>query len=277
MMHEGWLSGHRGTPIFYRWAMPDCPARAILLLLHGYSEHSARHHAFLRHMLDAGFAVFAPDHRGHGRTGPVPGLITDMDEVIADVGHLHRRALERVAGQPVFLLGHSMGGLIALRYTQLHGERLRGLIVNGPGIEVPKSIPRPVIAASKVVSRWAPGLWVQRFYEPGRGHSDAEQQQQDADDPLIYKGWIRAGTGTTVHATIKRTVAELDRIRLPVLATVGSEDRTVSVTTSDTVIRGVGSTDTTHHVFTGLSHEVYLEPRRAEVFAVWRAWMEERL
>ena len=276
MVSEGWLVGHGGAPVFHRFAVPDAP-RAAVLLLHGYSEHSGRHLATLRDLAEHGFAVFAPDHRGHGRTAQVPGLIRNVNEVLADIGILHRRALERCPGAPVFVLGHSMGGLLALRYSQLHGECLAGLIVNGPAIEVPESIPRTMVALARVVGRLAPRLPVQSFHDPKRGHANAEQHAVDADDPLIYRGRIRAGTGATLYRTIRQTRSDLHRVSTPLLVTAGASDQTVPPSVVQRVHDGVRSSDRTAHLFAGLRHEVYLEHHAPDVRDLWRSWMETRL
>jgi len=133
------LASDDGVEVFARAWKCDEPPRAIVLVAHGMSEHSGRYDRVARVLCEAGAAVYALDHRGHGRTAAATGAgrtgATGMDGLLADIGRLRDTAqAEYGDGVPVVLFGHSMGALLALGYAERAGRGLAGLVLSGsPG------------------------------------------------------------------------------------------------------------------------------------------------
>jgi alpha-beta hydrolase superfamily lysophospholipase len=139
-MDERTFTDADGVEVFYRRWLPDTEPRAIVVIAHGMSEHSGRYDRVARILNGEGYAVFAPDHRAHGRTaastgvgiaGPngVDGIVGDLDQLI-DIAHAD------VGEVPVVLFGHSMGAVVSLMYAERHGDRLVGLALSGlPGAD----------------------------------------------------------------------------------------------------------------------------------------------
>src|SRR5947208_6245043 len=138
---ESTLTADDGVEVFYRRWLPDGDAgaiRAVVLVAHGMSEHSGRYARLAGALIDRGYAVYAPDHRGHGRTSSSTGVgrmgPSGIQGVLADLGRLRAVAVEEHAGKPVVLFGHSMGALLSQAYAERHGEGLAGLALSGsPG------------------------------------------------------------------------------------------------------------------------------------------------
>ncbi len=124
---------------------PRRAARAVIVLVHGLGEHSGRYDHVVARLVREGYAVHAIDHRGHGRSDGPRAFIEDMDNAVADVDALVDRAVEAHPGVPVFMLGHSMGGLIALRYAIAHQDRLAGLILSA-ALAALEAVPKPLRA-----------------------------------------------------------------------------------------------------------------------------------
>ena len=123
---EGVLAGAGGNGIYWRsWAVPDSP-RAVVVLVHGFGEHSGRYERIAERLQREGYEVYALDHQGHGRSAGSRGAIT-MTVAVADLDQLVVLAQARRPDAAVILLGHSMGGAIAIRYAIAHGDRLTGL------------------------------------------------------------------------------------------------------------------------------------------------------
>lgn len=119
----------------YRW-LPDGPPRAVIHIAHGMGEHAARYDWTARKLADAGYAVYANDHRGHGKTADVPGQFGDdgWNRMIADIDALIARHHQELPGVPVILFGHSMGSMLAEQYIELHGDGLAAVVLSGsPG------------------------------------------------------------------------------------------------------------------------------------------------
>jgi len=129
-----------GAHVFYRRWMPDNDdPRAAVLIAHGMSEHSGRYRRIAGRLRDAGYAVYAPDHRGHGRTSTSTGVGRlgpgGTDGVLDDLDHLRQLAEAEVGGARVVLFGHSMGAVFAQAYAERHGDTLTGLVLSGsPGV-----------------------------------------------------------------------------------------------------------------------------------------------
>ncbi len=274
-IQERWFEGHGGRPVFYRRSVPD-NLRGGVILCHGYSEHSGRYVEVIEALGALGLAVFAEDHRGHGRTSRILGDIESVPAVIADL-HLLRQKMDELIGPlPLFFFGHSMGALLTLRYLQKHRGGA-GAILNGPAIRVPPNIPRVAMIAARFLADHAPHVAIQGFFDPERASRDPEVWKQMRCDPLRYKGRIRARTGREILDALGRTVPRLAEIDLPVLITHGTHDQTVMPTMSTVLFEAISSTDKTQHLFEGLRHEVHQEPEKREVIAIWTDWIAERL
>lgn len=272
---EGWFTGFDGHRVWHRWAVPDV-SKGRVLLLHGYSEYSGRYAHVIDRLVDAGFAVVAHDHRGHGKTARLLGDIGSRHALVADVATAHLRLMGLGRG-PCFVLGHSMGALIALRCLALWGDAYAGAVLNGTAVEVPDGIPAAVRFAAGSLARLWPTLPVQPFFDVGRLSRDPEVRQRLIDDPLLYKGRIRARTGVEMMAFIAETQATLADIRAPLLMTHGGDDLHVPVGDARRVLNAVSSADKRLDIFDGLLHETHQEPERDDVIDTWINWLTERV
>jgi len=272
---EDWFTAHDGRQIFYRARVP-AQVRAVLLLVHGLAEHSGRYGHVMDHFAERGFAVYAPDHRGHGRSAITLGDLESMDSIVADLGLLHRRAITVHPGVPVVVLGHSMGGLISTLYTERTDE-VHALVVNGVAMDIPDDVSPILIKLAPVLAKLFPRLGVEPFYDPHKLSSDPAVIAQVEADPLFYKGKVRARTGAQLLGSIPRAIAGLNQITVPVLVTHGGADPVVPTRASEIFYGGVGSKDKTLHFFEGMLHEVHNEPGRAEPLDMWSKWLLEHL
>src|SRR5215211_4098720 len=111
------------------WPIDD-PAR-LVVLVHGYGEHIGRYEHVAAALNARGCAVVGPDHRGHGKSPGEPALVEDFEPIVEDL----RAVVQDARGDlPVVMVGHSMGGLIAIRYAQRHPEDLAGLVLSAPAV-----------------------------------------------------------------------------------------------------------------------------------------------
>jgi acylglycerol lipase len=269
------LRGYGGWPVFYRWSRPEQP-RGSVLLVHGYSEHSGRYSRVIRALVQGGLAVVAPDHRGHGLTARLLGDIESREHVLADLGIAHRRLLELGPG-PVFLVGHSLGAAIALRYQQRHPDAIAGMVLNGVALRVPDSVPGSVRLLARALARLYPTLPLQPFFDATRNTRDLTSQRILREDPLGYRGPIRVRTGVEVMALIEEVRRDLHQVEVPALLTHGEIDKHVPVSVSHEVAATMRGGDITVRTFPGLLHETYQEPERDEVIASWVDWITTRL
>ncbi len=128
-----------GTKIFvYRW-LPGARSniKAAVQIAHGMAEHAARYERFARELVNSGYAVYANDHRGHGKTAGAfenVGYFADeqgWEKVVDDMHLLTALIRKENPGVPIFLFGHSMGSFLSRNYAMLHGKELKGLVLSG--------------------------------------------------------------------------------------------------------------------------------------------------
>ena len=266
-----------GTRVHVTSVLPE-DARGVLLILHGYAEHAGRFEDTMEALAAQGLACYAPDHRGHGRTGPLAGFMPSVDPVLADIHHLREHAAQAHPGLPLFILGHSMGGLLTIRYLQKYGsEGLAGAIPISSGVLVPPDIPEFMQTLSGVLGRITPRLPVQKFFAPEKVTRLPEEQARLHADPLIYKGWIRAGTGWALLEGMRLAMAEMDRIHAPMLIIHGTGDVVVLPEASQLIHTNITSEDKTLLEPPGVFHDVFHEPERSEIIAAIVDWVSARL
>jgi len=167
---QGTLTGVDGTQLNWRAWLPNGLARAAVVLVHGFGEHTGRHPALSAHLVPRGYAIWGFDLRGHGRSSGLRGHIMAWEEYRGDMDRFLALARAEEQGVPLFLYGHSLGGLIVLEYAADHPEGLAGVIALAPGL----SMDLPLIQRwmVRVASRVRPTL--------GR------EQPADPQDPLMH-------------------------------------------------------------------------------------------
>ena len=274
-MHErGELTGVGGLRLFTQAWLPDGSPSAVVVLAHGAGEHSARYAHVAERFVREGFALHALDQRGHGRSEGHRGLIDRIANAVADLDQLVAQAAERHSGVPLYLLGHSVGGCVAISYTLSHQERLDGLVLSAPlaALEAASPLTR---AAGKLLSRIAPrvGLF---GVEPERVSRDPEVVRAYAEDPLVHHGKLPARTIGELASAVESFPARVPAIELPLLVMHGSADRIVPVAASLMVYDGALSQDKRLELYDGLYHEILNEPEQDRVMDDLVGWVHER-
>jgi acylglycerol lipase len=272
---EGHITGAAGGQIYWQSWVPEAP-KAVVVVAHGYAEHSGRYAHVAKRLARSGYAVYALDHVGHGRSQGTKGNFGRMAHVLSDLDTVVRRAASEHPGLPVFLLGHSVGGLIALDYASSKGqEHLRGLVLSGTAVD-PSVGSRVERALAKALSRVAPNLPVTPMDSSTVSRNPEVVAAYDAD-PLNYHGRIRVRTGAEVIGAVERTNRLLPTLTLPILVMHGGSDRLVSPAGSQVVAERAGSPDLTHRVYEGLHHEIFNEPEQDAVLDDVVAWLDDHL
>jgi alpha-beta hydrolase superfamily lysophospholipase len=261
------------------WTRPD--PRGVLVIAHGFAEHGGAY----RHVAEAlgpalGLDCVAPDLRGHGRSPGRRGVVRRYDDVIADVrSALDWSARER-PGLPLVLLGHSNGGLLALRLAiELAREStmaLAALIVSNPSIQIVAPISPAKLAVGRLLLHLAPGLTLSGKLDTSLMTRDPVMQGEHESDPLRHSRisaplfFGMAGSGPIV-------AREAGSIRLPVLMILGGSDPVIDSEASRRVFDRMGSPDKSLLLYPPMRHEPFNELGREQVFADVEAWLRPRL
>jgi alpha-beta hydrolase superfamily lysophospholipase len=258
---EGRFAGER---LYYQWWRPDPQPVADIVISHGYAEHGGRYRHVAEALTTAGMGVWIPDHRGHGRSDGPRADIESVQAAVSDLDLLVDLVAAEAPGAPLFLVGHSMGGLIATAYAEAHQDRLHGLALSGALVHV-----APEVVALADLEE-IPDLGLADAVS-----SDPAVVQAYKDDPLVYlgpppRGFLRSA------GQVEEVRAGLGKITIPVLVMHGSADLLVSPQALRDIVAGVASEDLTARLWPGLWHEIFNEPSRDEVIGLLTSWLLER-
>jgi alpha-beta hydrolase superfamily lysophospholipase len=270
-----------GIAIVYDVHPARATPRGVVQLLHGVGEHAGRYVATIEALTDAGFTVYADDHRGHGRTG-----MKQWNGDARRLGRLgrggHRAAVAAVwqftelirdenPGLPLILLGHSWGSFLAQILLNLHPEAYDAVVLTGSSLRWPGALNAGNLNAPWKASDATGTAWLS---------SDPAVGQAFLDDPLTTSVPLARLFGPIEGARVfGRPRRNLGR-DIPILLMVGADDtvggpRGVQLL-ADAYRTRSGLTDVTTRVYEGARHEVFAEVNQAEVRADLLAWLDER-
>jgi acylglycerol lipase len=268
------FSGAGGRRIFWRTWAPDGTPRAVVVLAHGAGEHSGRYEHVAARLVGAGYAVSALDHRGHGRSDGPRALIEHVDLTVADLDQVVVLAQAANPGLPVFLFGHSMGAMIALRYAPAHQNRLAGVILSG-ALAALEDVPVALRLIGQLLSRVAPRAPLIAI-DPSLISRDPAVVQAYREDPLVHHGKLPARTAAQIADTVQSFPSSVGAITVPILIMYGTADALCPPAGSVMLGERVGSADRTVTPYDGLFHEILNEPERDAVLDEVCDWLAAR-
>jgi|SRR5579872_1449302 len=272
---ENHTSGGSGVKLYWQGWLPDTDPKAVVFIAHGLAEHGGRYAHVGRALSDRGYAVYAIDHRGHGKSGGRRAQIDSIEQTAADLHAFTSVMRSDHPGLPVFLLGHSMGGAIAFAYALRHQDELAGLILSAPALVI-EDVNPVTVAVGKLLSRVAPGAGILQLDSSTVSRDPEVVRAYDAD-PLNFRGKIPARTAAEILAISDSASGRLPELTIPLLVFQGTADRLVSPKSAPLVHSRAASKDKTMKLFEGAYHETLNEPEKDEVIALVAEWLESHL
>jgi alpha-beta hydrolase superfamily lysophospholipase len=273
---EGFFEGIRNTRIYHQCWLPETEPKAVIMLVHGLGEHSGRYLNIINHFVPMGFAVYGMDHIGHGRSDGIRKYVDRFEDFIETVKAFFERIQEWQADKPIFLLGHSMGGLIAAVYLLDHQAGLKGAILSGPSVKKPDSISGITVFIAKILGTLMPRLGLVETV-PEEVCRDPAVVQAYISDPLVYKGKTTARLAAEVLKAVKRISREAGKITLPILILQGGADLIVNPAGAQMLYDSVSSADKETSTYGGLYHEIHNEPEHFKVLLDIEVWILEQM
>jgi alpha-beta hydrolase superfamily lysophospholipase len=271
---DGQLTGVGGLRIYWQAWLPDSDPVAAVVIAHGAGEHSGRYTHVAARLVAEGYAVYALDHRGHGRSEGPRALVDRMDNTVADLDALVVMAKGSSPESKTFLLGHSMGGAVSLCYAIQHQDRLNGLILSGP-LAALDSAPAAARLAARVLSALTPRLPLVGV-DPSLVSRDPHVVQAYVSDPLVHHAKLPARTVAELAAAVESFPSAVPAITVPTLIMYGSADALCPPAGSVMLSERIGATDMTIKRYDGLHHEIFNEPEQARVLDDTVAWLAAR-
>jgi alpha-beta hydrolase superfamily lysophospholipase len=268
------IEGKRGLKIFLRSWRPSTPARGVVVICHGFNAHSGQYQWVADQLTAQGLAVYALDLRGRGQSDGERFYVSDISEYADDIDSVVQLAKAREPKLPVFLYGHSAGGVSACIYTLDHQPELAGLVCASFAYEVPA--PDFAIAALKGLSHLAPHAHVLAL--PNAAFSrDPAVVKAMSEDPLIAHESQPTKTVAALARADDRLKKEFSKITLPVLILHGTGDKATKFQGSQFFYDHAGSKDKTLKLYDGHFHDMLNDVGKEKVMGDITTWLNAHL
>ena len=233
-----------GAKLYFQNWSPDAPPKALILLVHGYAEHSNRYRYFSEHCVERGYAVYAMDHWGHGKSDGTYGFVPRFSVFYDGVDALLEKICSDHPSLPIILLGHSMGGLISAGYLLENQSKFAACVLSGPAIKAAEEPSKFMIMISRLLSKLAPKMGVLTF-DPNGVSRDPKVVADYIADPLVYSGKMGARLAAEIFDEMTHVQKNVHKITIPMLMLHGGEDGAAAVGGSEYLDQHIASTDKT--------------------------------
>ena len=263
-----------GVKIHLRAWRPDAAARGVLVIVPGFNSHSGYYQWVAEQLLRGGLCVYAVDLRGRGESEGERFYVEKFADYVSDVEGCVALARAENEGLPIFMLGHSAGGVVACMYALEHGSVLAGLICESFAHQVPA--PDFALTVLKGLSHVAPHAHVLKLKNEDFSR-DAQVVAAMNSDPLIAGEAQPTQTVAEMVRADERLKNEFDRIALPVLILHGTSDKATKPSGSQLFYERAGSTDKTLKLYDGHYHDLLNDVGKELVLADITAWLEAHL
>lgn len=270
---ESTIEGGAGQLLFRSWK-PRGAARGSLLIVPGFNSHSGYYRWAAERFAELGLAVYAVDLRGRGRSDGERFFVDSFDSYVDDVARVARVVREREGNLPLYLLGHSAGGVVACLYALDHGAELAGLICESFAFKVPA--PDVALSILKGLSHVAPHAHVLKLKNADFSRDPEVVAAMNADPLIANESQPLQTVAAMVHADA-RLERELAEIALPVLILHGTADKATRPSGSQTFHDTSKSADKTLIMYDGYYHDPLNDVGKAKVLEDIQQWLEPRL
>ncbi|MDP3285513.1 MAG: lysophospholipase [Desulfobacterales bacterium] len=264
--------------IFYRRYKADSE-KAVMVIAHGLGEHSGRYVNVVERLVPKGITIYAPDFRGHGKSDGKRGHVLSFGEYLEDLHSIVETALkEKKPGMKCFLLGHSMGGLIAINYAISRQATIDGLIISSPSLGVAVKVPAIKAALGKAMSSLWPGLSLNNELDASKISHDDKVVAAYKNDPLVHNR-VSARWFTEFLCSMENANKEAKEIKVPVLMQIAGDDHLVNADAAKSFFGRLAIKDKTLHAYDGLYHEVYNERENDKKIVIddLEAWINSHI
>ncbi len=250
--------------------------RAEVVLHHGLWDYSDYYAPFAAALAQHGYAVTAFDMRGHGRSDGPRYQVGDFKEYLADLDIVLKRVAGRAEGRPIFIVGHSLGGLVSTLYGIDHPKGIvRGYVISGAGLKEGHDVTPLLKAIVPVLGALLPGL---PSYKPDfdYGSRDTAVMRRKRQDPLIDQKGLPARAGAAGLRAIARAQADMEKFAAPVLILHGTEDRWTNSEGSRQLAVRAAAQDKTLKLYEGFYHELLTDIEKERVWKDIMDWIDAR-
>jgi alpha-beta hydrolase superfamily lysophospholipase len=273
---EGHFRGVGSVDLYFQSWREEEKARAVLAFIHGFGEHCGRYLNVVNHLTPLGYGVYGFDLRGHGRSPGQRGHIQSWNEYRGDVNAFLQKVSSQEPTLPVFLLGHSMGALIALDYLLHNPAGLRGAIVSGAPLE-PVGVAKPfLVLLARVLSRVWPRFSLPLGLDPKGISRDPDVVKAYEADPLVH-GKTTVRWGMEILKTIERVKTHPAEVHIPLFLIHGGSDPLNSPDGTRSFFEKIIYPDKEMKIYPGSYHEVHNDLDYKQVMKDMAQWLGKHI
>jgi acylglycerol lipase len=269
-MTEDQFQGVGGLKIFTRAWRPATQPRGVVVIVHGFNSHSGQYMWAAEQLVASGYAVHALDHRGRGKSDGERFYVAKFADYVEDVATFVNLVKAKEPGLPVFVLGHSAGGVISCVYALEHPTEIAGLICESFAHEVPA--PDFALTVLKGISHIAPHAHVLKLKNEDFSRDPAVVASMNSD-PLIADESQPAQTVAEMVRADERLKKEFPLIKVPVFILHGTQDKATKPSGSKRFYDNAGSTDKTLKLYENYYHDLLNDVGREVVMADITEWI----
>lgn len=273
-MKESSFEGVGGLKIATRSWEPEGSPRAVMILVHGLNAHSGYMEWPGEQFAANGFASYALDHRGRGKSEGERFYVEELSDWLGDLDKLVDIARSENPGLPVFVMGHSAGGVIASSYVYEHQDEIDGLICHSFAFDV--GLPHLVQLALEGIGKLLPHVHVFSLNNADFSRDPAHVERMN-NDPLIHKESQPAETARVLLLAADALKEHMPNFKVPVLIIHGTADKATRPAGSQYFYDHAGSTDKTLRLYEGHYHDLLADVDREVVMADILAWLDTRV
>lgn len=255
-----------------KW-MPQGDVRAVLYLSHGVGTHMGRYNKLGEELAEKGILAFGHDHVGHGKSLGDRVHINDFNTYVQDIINHVKDVKKAYSTVPCFLMGHSMGGLIAVLLAISDQALFAGVVLSGPALEVDPNVVGPILRfLVKGLAYFAPQLGIKPV-DPTFISSIPEEVEAYVNDPLVHHMAVKAKWSSEFFHSIDVAREGIHVIAIPALIVHGTQDRLVPLSASQFIFANISSSDKTFEQFEDSFHEVLHDIEQQKARDLIKDWV----
>jgi len=273
-LREETIEGGEGPRLFVRSWRPAGAPRALVVVVPGFNSHGGYYTWVAEQFVGLGLAVYAVDLRGRGRSDGERFYVDSMDDYVHDVEKIVALAKSRDPRLPVFVLGHSAGGVASCVYALDHPAEIRGLVCESFAFQVPA--PDFALAVLKGLSHLAPHAHVLKLKNEDFSR-DPEVVKRMNEDPLIANETQPTKTVAAMVMADERLKNEFPSFKVPVLILHGTHDKATKPSGSQRFHDAAGSADKTLRLYDGYYHDMLNDVGKDKVMDDIKTWIDARI
>lgn len=272
---EGFFTGSDGIELYYHSHVPKRP-KGIMAVAHGLGEHSQRYQNLIDYFLPQGWGLYLMDHRGHGRS-PGPRVHTPrLATMVQDLACFLKKVGRETEEYPLFLVGHSFGGQIAVNYLADHPAPLRGTVLSSPNLKLSLPVSWIKKFAARQFSFFLPTVSLPGDIDPSYVSHDPKVVHEYRTDPLVSQR-ISLRMGSEILDNLDHIMQLAPKIRVPALLMHGGSDQITAVEGTQEFFKKMKVVDRELKIYPELFHELFNEIGKERIFADMQKWLDARI